>query len=148
MASWKEFKEIQPELAEFGFKKLTSQVAYLGTIQRDDFPRIHPVAPIISPENLFVFMEPTSPKGKDLNRNHKYFLHSLVTDSNGTGGEFWIKGLGYKVNDSNLRNEATVSSSYKPEDRYILFQLFIEQVGSTVYNDGIPSYKRWKAPNL
>lgn len=145
MVSWKELNDKEPELAEFGKERFSTHVAYLGTVQKGDFPRIHPVTPIISSDNLFVFMEPTSPKGKDLNRNHKFFLHSSVTDSNGSNGEFWIKGLGYQVTNSNLRHEATISSSYKPADRYILFQLFIEQAGSTVYNDGDPSYRRWKA---
>ena len=86
-------------------------------------------------------MEPTSPKGKDLARNKKYFLHSLVSDSNGTGGEFWLRGIANQTSDTNLRKEAKVNSSYEPADRYILFQLYIEEVGSTVYKNGKPIYR-------
>ena len=144
MISWKEFKGQEPELAEFGSKKFSSQVAYLGTVQSSGFPRVHPVTPIITPENLFIFMEPTSPKGRDLIRNNKFFIHSSVPDSNGSGGEFWIKGLAYKKDDSSLRSEAKKFSSYEPAYRYILFQLFVESAGSTIYNNGKPSYRRWK----
>ena len=145
MNSWKQFEEIKPNLANFGKERFSKGVAYLGTIQKDGSPRVHPITPIISPENLFVFMEPTSPKGKDLIRKNKFFIHSLVTQSSGQEGEFWVKGAAKLVNDANLRKEAILSSSYEPANRYILFQLFLEEVGSTTYQNGNPSYQRWKS---
>lgn len=145
MTSWKDFEKVEPDLAAFGKKRFTSNVAYLGTIQKNGYPRVHPVTPIISTENLFLFMEPTSPKGKDIVANGKYMLHSLVTHSSGEDGEFWVRGTGHQVTDPNLRNEAIASSSYKPAKRYILFQLFLEEVGSTVYGNERPVYKRWKS---
>ena len=55
-----------------------------------------------------------------------------------------MRGKAQKVTEPNIRNEAIESSSYEPADRYILFQLFIEEAGSTIYKDGKPSYIRWK----
>lgn len=144
MMKWKDFEEVEPELARFGKEHFASNVAYLGTLRKNGYPRVHPVTPIVSSDNIFLFMEPTSPKGKDLIRNGKYSLHSLVTHSSGSDGEFWMRGKAQKVTDPNLRNEAIDSSSYNPADRYILFQLFLEEAGSTVYENGKPSYKRWK----
>ena len=65
MTIWKEFAQQAPELAEFGKARFASGVAYLGTVRTDGSPRVHPVTPILG-EQLFLFMEPTSPKGKDL----------------------------------------------------------------------------------
>jgi len=74
MTSWEEFAQQATELAEFGKARFQSGVAYLGTLRADGSPRVHPVTPIIG-EELFLFMEPTSPKGKDLQRDGRYTLH-------------------------------------------------------------------------
>lgn len=85
MTIWKEFAQQDPELAGFGKTRFESGVAYLGTVRTDGSPRIHPVTPIIG-EQLFLFMELTSPKGKDLQRDSRYTLHCSVEDSSGGGG--------------------------------------------------------------
>jgi hypothetical protein len=48
--------------------------AYLATVRSDGRPRFHPVTPIIADNALFVFMEPTSPKGRDLRERGWYAL--------------------------------------------------------------------------
>src|SRR5690349_7759207 len=88
MTSWKEFAQQSPGFADFGKARLQSGVAYLGTLRADGGPRVHPVTPIIG-DQLFLFMEPTSPKGKDLQRDPRYTLHCSVENSNGGGGEFY-----------------------------------------------------------
>lgn len=145
MSSWKVFEQLESGLAQFGKERFAKEVAYLATVSKNGYPRVHPVTPIISNDNLFVFMEPTSPKGKDLFRNGLYSLHSLITKPSGEEGEFWIRGTALKVENTNLRSEAVEFSSYKPADRYILFQLFIEEAGGTVYTNGSATYKRWKS---
>jgi hypothetical protein len=57
---WAEFAKRDPELTRFGAGKVTEAPAYLATVRRSGFPRVHPVTPIISPLGLFLFMEPTS----------------------------------------------------------------------------------------
>ena len=91
MASWEEFTQQAPELAVFGKARFESGVAYLGTLTPMAAHTLHPVTPIIG-EHLFLFMEPTSPKGKDLQRNARYTLHCSVEDSSGGGGEFYVRG--------------------------------------------------------
>ncbi|MGH2405330.1 MAG: pyridoxamine 5'-phosphate oxidase family protein, partial [bacterium] len=51
-------------------------MAYLATLRGDGAPRVHPVTPIVGEGRLFLFMEPTSPKGHDLRRDGRYALHS------------------------------------------------------------------------
>jgi hypothetical protein len=105
MASWTEFAKQAPELAEFGKTRFQSEVAYLGTLRADGSPRVHPVTPIIGDE-LFLFMEPTSPKGKDLQRDSRYTLHCSVEDSDGGEGEFYVRGRAKLIDDPLVRTRA------------------------------------------
>ena len=91
MTSWLQFEQQAPELAAFGRARFGGGVAYLGTVRGDGGPRVHPVTPIIG-EQLFLFMEPTSPKGQDLRRDGRYTLHCTVEDMGGGGGEFYVRG--------------------------------------------------------
>ena len=103
MASWTEFAQQAPELAEFGKARFQSGVAYLGTLRPDGGPRVHPVTPFLG-EQLFLFMEPTSPKGKDLQRDGRYTLHCSVNDSSGGEGEFYVRGRATMITDPVLRD--------------------------------------------
>jgi hypothetical protein len=144
MTSWREFTEQAPELAEFGKSRLQSGVAYLGTLRPDGGPRVHPCTPIIG-EELFLFMEPTSPKGKDLLRDPRYTLHCAVEDSSGGSGEFYVRGHGTLTNDPVLREQAVRTSSYTPADQYILFVFAIEFAFMNIYTDGKSHVERWKS---
>jgi hypothetical protein len=143
--NWKDFETSAPELARFGRERLHGQVAYLATIRRNNLPRLHPLTPIIGEGHLFVFMEPTSPKGKDLDRGSAYVLHSSVADNDGSNGEFQLTGYADRVCDARAREQAVASAPYEPEARYILFELGIIEAFSTVYRDGAPVRTRWKA---
>jgi hypothetical protein len=142
--SWKELENTAPELSTFGLKRFEVGVAYLATVRQDGSPRVHPVTPIIGQGHLFLFMEPTSPKGYDLRRDGRYALHSAVSDSNGTSGEFIITGDAKFTTDPAKRSLASQLASYTPEDHYILFELSIESAVSTIYNDGMPVRQHWK----
>src|SRR5512135_223179 len=125
MANWSEFAQQAPEMADFGKARFQSGVAYLGTLRADGSPRVHPVTPIVG-EQLFLFMEPTSPKGKDLQRDGRFNLHCAVENMSGGGGEFSVSGRARLVSDPDLRQQATRAAPYTPQDTYILFVLSIE----------------------
>lgn len=144
MTSWKTFAEQAPELAAFGQKRFSSGVAYLGTIRTDGGPRVHPVTPIIG-EQLYLFMEPTSPKGRDLQRDSRYSLHCAVEDSGGGEGEFYVRGHATLTNDPTVRELAVQAASYKPADRYILFVLTVEFAFKNTYDDSGSHPVRWSA---
>src|SRR3982751_3616560 len=110
--SWKSLEDQQPELAAFGAERLNGKVAYLATIRKDGSPRVHPVTPIIGQGHLFVFMEPTSPKGHDLQRDGRYALHCSVSDSSGASGEFFVSGRAKLVENAELRALAVQLASY------------------------------------
>ena len=144
MTSWAEFAQQAPELARFGETRFRSSVAYLGTLRADGGPRVHPVTPILG-EQLFLFMEPTSPKGKDLQRDARYTLHCSVENSDGGEGEFYVRGRARLIDDPLIRAQAVQAAPYAPQDRYLLFLLSIEFAFMNTYGDGEPSSKRWRS---
>ena len=142
--SWKSLEDEQPELAAFGLERLNDKVAYLATVRKDGSPRVHPVTPIIGQGHLFVFMEPTSPKGHDLRRGGRYALHCSVSDTSGESGEFILTGQAHLIDDPELRALAVGLANYSPADRYILFEFEIESAASTTYPDDQPVRRSWK----
>jgi hypothetical protein len=143
MTTWADFESAAPELAAFGAGRLRQPVAFLGTVRPDGSPRVHAISPIIGGGRLFVFMEPTSPKGHDLRRDPRYTLHSLVQDQAGTGGEILIRGRATPIDDADTRRIAADAANYAPADRYVLFELSIDGALSTVYENGRPRRHRW-----
>ena len=144
MTNWKEFTQQAPKLAEFGKVRFDHGVAYLGTVRADGGPRVHPVTPILG-EQLFLLMEPTSPKGKDLQRDPRYTLHCTVEDSSGGKGEFYVRGQARLVQDLELRAQAIAAATYDPAERYILFVLSVEFAFMNTYENGEPNAQRWRA---
>ncbi len=144
MTSWAEFAQQAPEFAEFGKARFRSGVAYLATLRADGSPRVHPVTPIIG-EQLFLFMEPTSPKRRDMERDARYMLHCSVENSSGGGGEFYVRGRATLTDDPLLREQAARAASYAPQDRYVLFVFTIKSAFMNTYVDGNANIRRWKA---
>ncbi len=85
----------------------------------------------------------TSPKGRDLRDRSWYALHNGVADNSGTGGECAVRGSATPVEDPAVRGIAVAASSYDPADRYVLFQLGIDDVAVTDYDDEGPRRRRW-----
>lgn len=142
--SWHDFALAEPELATFGEARLKDRPAFLATVRADGKPRVHPVTPILGEGHLLLFMEPTSPKGRDLQRGSAYALHCWVSSNDGGEGEFWLTGQAHLTADPAMR-ELAAKFGYPPQDRYILFELTLESAQSTIYSDtGEPTRKNWK----
>jgi hypothetical protein len=142
--SWRDLEEGNPELAAFGLARLQRRPAYMATLRPDGSPRLHPMTPILAPGRLFVFMEPTSPKGRDLERDGRCTIHCTVTDTSGASGEFYVSGVGRRVTDAESRAVATQAAPYNPADRYILFEFAVTQAGASEYGADGPRHMRWK----
>ena len=142
--SWKIFESQSPEIAEFGKTRLHGKVAYLATIRKDGSPRVHPFTPIIGEGHFFVFMEPTSPKGRDLRRDGRYSVHCSVTDTSGESGEVMVTGRAKLIEDPELRALAVKLAPYHPAERYVLFEFDVENVVMTEYKEGQAIRSRWK----
>jgi len=142
--SWSTLEKKNPELAAFGAARLHGQVAYLATVCKDGSPRVHPLTPIIGQGHLFVFMEPTSPKGHDLRRDGRYALHCAVSDTSGASGEFSISGQAQLIDNPEVRALAVQLAPYSPAERYILFEFSLDSAASTVYEGDRIIRQRWQ----
>ena len=143
---WRQFELASPELAAIGRDRLGDAPAYLATIRADGRPRLHPVTPILTDDKLWLFMEPTSPKGRDLVDRHHYTLHCRVDDAAGGKGEFVVSGRGAPVFDAAERERAAGAAQYRPREHYVLFELEVDEAMATRYDEGEPRRLRWKAP--
>jgi hypothetical protein len=142
---WGPFAVAEPELASFGAGRLAARPAYLATIRPDGWPRVHPVTPVVTRDGLYVFMEPASPKGRDLRERGRFALHTGVPDNDGSGGEFSVRGTGRPVDDRATREVVVRATSYEPEDRYVLFELEIDEARCVGYGDvALPLRRRWR----
>lgn len=142
--SWQALETARPELAAYGAERFSRfGVAYLATLRADGAPRVHPVTPFVGGGRLFLFMEPTSPKGHDLRRDGRYALHCAVSDSSGDSGEFFIFGRAEPVEDLATRALAAASAPFPPAERYVLFELHVDRAAATTYADGQTVRQRW-----
>ncbi len=145
--SWADFAKAEPELARFGVEKLTGPPAYMATLRRNGAPRVHPVTPIFTTDGLYLFMEPTSPKVKDLNERGWFSLHNGVPDNAGSGGEFSVTGKGLFCDDPEVWSHVAAASGYTPLDRYVVFELGLSEARCHGYGDvPMPTTAKWPAP--
>ncbi len=145
---WGEFAALEPELAYYGADRLTAVPAYLATVRRSGAPRVRPVTPIFTTEGLFLFMEPTSPKGRDLRERGWFGLHNGVPDNAGSGGEFAVEGRGVAVEDPDVWSEVAEASSYVPADRFVLFEFLLTEALCNGYGDvPLPTTRKWTFRN-
>ena len=122
-------------------------LCYLATSKKDGSPRLHPVVPLLGEGRIFVFMEPTSPKGHDLRRDGRYALHSSV-EPDASSGELLVTGRAEPVEEPAVREFAVRYAHYPPPEDDVLFEFGVESVLWTSYDydgDGRPVRKRWKA---
>ena len=144
--AWPAFALAAPELAAFGADRLLRPPSYLATVTGDGGVRVHPVTPILSATGLFVFMEPTSPKGRDLRERRRFAMHNGVPDTEGSGGEFFLSGEGRAVDDDAVRAGVVAAASYQPAERYVLFELLVGAARANGYGDvTLPEPRRWSA---
>jgi hypothetical protein len=146
VATWGAFAAAEPDLATFVADRLRAAPAYLATVQASGAPRVHPVTPIFTTAGLYLFMEPTSPKGADLRERAWFALHNGVPDNSGTGGEASVHGTGHSIDDDDVRAAVAAAAGYRPADRYVLFELRPTEVRCNGYGDvTLPEHLRWRA---
>ena len=99
----------------------------LGTIRPNGYPRIHSIRPFLIEGNLFAFLDPTSSKAEDLERDGRFTLHSLLTDSDGISDEFQFSGRARRLDRSESLMGIILQLSSPPPARYALFQFLVER---------------------
>jgi phosphotransferase family enzyme len=151
MASWSEFADARPDLAEVGLRLLPPcGIAYLGSVRSDGGPRVHPVCPVLGGGRLFVGIGPDSPKQWDLRRDPRCVLHAMPGEDD---AEFVIRARAIEVrrrDDRELFETACRAAGVNIEADGPVFELLIDRVDTTVWmNCGQPDTRpirdRWVA---
>ena len=145
---WGDLERQDSVLAAFGQERLDGKVAFLATVRKDGRPRAHPVTPQIGEGRMFIFLEPRSPRTKDLMENSDFCLHCAMSDSSGSSGEFQATGVAVQVEDTETRELAESVSSIRPSIRSVLFELCLTEALSTAYPGGQPKRRRWHVPTI
>jgi len=156
MATWSEFEQATPEMAEAGRKLLyqfTVPLGYLATVRKDGGPRVHPICPIVTEGRLYALILITSPKQRDLVRDGRYAVHTFPAMDR--DDEFYVTGRAIVRDDLDL--EERVRASFVATGGHSsggerLFELDIEHALLATYkkrgepNAFPPKYTKWHAP--
>jgi hypothetical protein len=97
MVSWEAFATARPDLADAGRALLYQHgvgLAFLATTARDGAPRVHPMCPLLTGDDLCAFLVP-SPKREDIRRDGRYAMHSFPCEDNEDA--FYVAGLARPV---------------------------------------------------
>lgn len=137
---WSEFEQAQPRMARLGRERLISPgVVLVATIRRDGTPRLSPVEPFLLDGDLWLSMMWQSAKARDLLRDPRILVHSVITSRDGAAGEFKVRGVGRPEGDQVIQRRyadaVAASLGWRPEpERSHLFAVDISQVSFLSYD--------------
>jgi hypothetical protein len=148
---WSEVDERQPRLAEAGRQRLIEPgVVLVVTIRRDGTPRLSPVEPFVLDGELWLSMMPGSTKARDLDRDPRVLVHSVITSRDGGEGEFKIRGTARAETsvDVHQRYADAVSKAlgwHPVPGQFRLFAVQINDISLVRYDDasGDQFVTRW-----
>jgi hypothetical protein len=104
MSTWRTLRSIAPELVALGEERLRRfRLAMLGTIRADGSPRISTVEPYLDSGELLLGLIRGSAKARDLLRDGRCTLHSIVDDPDGGEPELTLRGRFAEVDDAARR---------------------------------------------
>jgi len=106
----------------------------VGTLRKDGWPRISPVEAFIVDGELLLGMMWQSRKARDLLRDDRLVVHSVVADRMGTDGDFKLYGRAVDVTDADLRGRFADAVEAKIQWRRMEpFHLFRIEVASAAF---------------
>jgi len=137
---WDEFAREAPDLAKLGAERFEKAgLSLVGTLRADGSPRISPVEPQFADGELMLGMMWQSRKALDLLRDPRLVVHSVVSDREGTEGDFKIYGRALDVSEPERRSsyadalEARID--WRPPEPYHLFAVDIETAAFVVFGN-------------
>jgi hypothetical protein len=131
---WNEFDQQQRQLAAVGRRLLGEPgVVLVVTIRGDGAPRLSPVEPLFWRDDLWLSMGWGTLKARDLARDPRILVHSIVTSRDGTGGEFKLRGSAVAEDTRRVHEEyadvVAAQLGWRPEPgRFHLFRVDIDDV--------------------
>ncbi len=108
MATWTEFADEAPEIAELAERLLAGTgLMMLATLRRDGWPRISAMEPVVADGRLtlhdgrlWLAMMAGSTKSLDLRRDGRFALHNATTDKMVTAGDVKLWGVATHISDT------------------------------------------------
>jgi hypothetical protein len=138
---WDAFAAACPELAQLGEERLRRrELCLVGTLRRNGYPRISPCESEFVDGDLLLGMMWRSPKARDLLRDPRCVVHSVVSDRMGTEGDFKLYAQAVDVRDPERRAayRAAIKAriDWEPaEPSYHLFALDVESAGFVIFGE-------------
>jgi hypothetical protein len=97
---WSEVELAQPRLAGLARQRLIAAgVVLVATIRRDGTPRLSPVEPFLLDGELWLSMMWQSAKARDLMRDSRILVHSVIASRDGAEGEVKVRGIARAEHD-------------------------------------------------
>jgi hypothetical protein len=104
MPTWRTLRSMAPELVSLGEERLRRfRLAMLGTLRADGSPRISTVEPYLDSGELLLGLIRSSAKARDLLRDPRCTLHSIVDDPDGGEPELTVRGRFAEVDEATRR---------------------------------------------
>ena len=115
-------------------------VVLVATIRRDGSPRVSPVEPLFWEDDLYLSMGWGSQKARDLQRDPRILVHSIVTSRDGTDGEYKVRGVAVPQMDSDTQRryalEVAERLGWNPEvGRFHLFTVDVRDITFVRWDD-------------
>ena len=148
LPSWRDVELGAPELARLGMARLTSaRVALLGTLRRDGSPRISPIEPYFTPDELLLGAMADSLKARDLRRDPRCALHTAISGPDAGEPEFKLYGRAVGIEAADVP-AAAWWLSHSRGAAYV-FTLDVESAASVAWalERGEMTVARWSARN-
>ncbi|MDX6358440.1 MAG: hypothetical protein QOH37_1494 [Nocardioidaceae bacterium] len=138
---WHELVDRQPRLAEVARARLLDPgVVLVATLRKDGSPRLSPVEPFVLDGDLLLSMLWGSFKARDLLRDPRVLVHSIVTGREGAEGELKLRGRAVDEQDASLQRryaDAVLAGlGWEPEPGHFhLFSLDVSDVTFIRYDE-------------
>ena len=148
---WEDFKRESPFLATLAEERFErSGLLLVATLRKDGWPRVSPVEPLLVDGHLYLGMMWQSRKALDLLRDPRCSVHSIVSNRDGSDGEFKAFGRANDVQDPDMRrsycNALYKKIGWMPEEpEYHLFSVDVESAAFIIIQNSEQEQHVWKA---
>ncbi|TDC51471.1 pyridoxamine 5'-phosphate oxidase family protein [Jiangella ureilytica] len=136
MATWRQFEDEAPELAEVARDRLTATLHHvLATLRADGSPRVSGTEVAFEGEHLTLGSMPGALKARDLQRDPRYSLHSNPGDGSMTTPDLKVSGRAVEVVGAEYEAYRSAHAAQLPPGPFHLFRLGLDDVVLAGLND-------------
>ena len=151
MATWMEFNDSAPELAQLAKERFDStELVMLGTLRKDGWPRVTPIEFTIFEGDFVIGGMWQSKKMLDLLRDDRCAIHSTTSDKNGQQGDAKLYGRAVPMAEARLEpywQHIFALIGWRPDGPAHVFTIDIESAAYVKFDgDGTMRRLTWPGP--